>query len=467
MSEQYEQLLRGIPRYTSYPPATAFYEPATPSDLLAQAAAQFNPRDDLSFYIHIPFCRSLCYYCGCNKTVTRSNDLVNRYLAALKKEIEAKADLFKHQGRITQLHFGGGTPTFLSAEQIGDILYWVKSRFNLDFSQPGDYSIEVDPRTADRKKIFALAALGFNRISFGIQDINPHVQEAIHRIQPIEMNTRVIQAAKDAGFSSINLDILYGLPEQGLNDLANTVEQVIKWAPDRVALFPYAHLPKRFPSQRLIATNRLADTDLRTSMFEQAQVQLCNADFMQVGQDHFAKAHDTMAVAAQNNQLHRNFQGYTHVKADNVLAVGASAISSIGHVYAQNVVDAKAYIAALETEHGSCYRGYPLTQDDIIRSRVIGDLMCRGELHIQDIESAFDISFIEYFAEPLKRLEHYKTAGIVAIDSRMIKLMPDSVHLGRIVCATFDRYLSPEALNVTAAVAQEEVGRRNALKETS
>ncbi|MBI1889464.1 MAG: oxygen-independent coproporphyrinogen III oxidase [Burkholderiales bacterium] len=432
------------PRYTSYPTADRFTDAFTVEDY-RQAVARVRERgapSPLSLYLHIPFCNTVCYYCGCNKIVTKDRSKAEIYLGYLKREIDMQAELLAGMNHVEQLHFGGGTPTYLSDEQMDDLLLYLHRSFKFAPDEVGEYSIEVDPRTVTPERVHTLRRQGFNRISLGVQDFDPVVQKAVNRIQPEEQTFAVIEAAREAGFRSISIDLIYGLPKQNLVTMSQTIDKVIAANPDRLAIYNYAHLPHLFKPQRRIAEEDLPSADTKLDMLALCIKRLTEAGYVYIGMDHFAKPTDDLAVAQREGRLHRNFQGYsTHADAD-LVSCGVSAISAMGNTYSQNVKTLDEYYARLDAGELPISRGIKLGMDDILRRTIIQMLMCHFELSVDAVEDLFPISFHSYFASELEKLRAFEADGLVTVDQDRIFVPLKGRLLIRNICMVFDRYLS-------------------------
>lgn len=437
------RLKQSGPRYTSYPTADRFSGDFKPWDYLhAVASVRVQGIRPLSLYIHIPFCDTVCYYCACNKIATKDRNKAATYLAYLKREIEMQGKLFSGINQVEQLHFGGGTPTYLSDEQMDELLAHIRRWFKLAPDDIGEYSIEVDPRTVTPERIQNLRKQGFNRISLGVQDFDPEVQKAVNRIQPEQETLAIIQAARDAGFRSISIDLIYGLPRQNLLSMSQTLDKVIAASPDRIAIYNYAHLPHVFKPQRRINESELPGADAKLDMLHLCITRLTGAGYVYIGMDHFAKPGDSLAVAQQQGRLHRNFQGYsTHADAD-MIACGVSAISAVGTTYSQNEKTLDAYYERIAQGELPMAKGITLTMDDLIRRSVIQSLMCHFELSRSAIELSYPVSFNEYFAEELGRLQQFEADGLVRFDGDWICVTEKGRLLIRNISMVFDRYLS-------------------------
>ena len=442
-----KKLTLSAPRYTSYPTADRFREDFGYRDYL-QAVAALRMRDSsrpLSLYVHIPFCDTVCYYCACNKIVTKNRDKAATYLSYLKREIEIQGRLFAGMNHIEQLHFGGGTPTYLSDQQMDELMQHLRRWFQFAPDAQGEYAIEVDPRTVTRERVHSLRRQGFNRISLGVQDYDATVQAAVNRVQPEHETQAIIDAARDAQFRSVSIDLIYGLPRQDLHTMAATLAKVIQAGPDRIAVYNYAHLPHLFKPQRRIADADLPSADTRLAMLGLCIETLCAAGYVYIGMDHFARPGDELAIAQVQGRLHRNFQGYsTHADMD-LVACGVSAVSSVGATYSQNLKTLDDYYDALDRNELPVQRGIRLNMDDALRRTIIGMLMCQFELSIPAIEQAYPIVFDDYFAPELERLAALQADGLVELDEEWLCVTAKGRVLIRNVCMVFDRYLGAGA----------------------
>lgn len=432
------------PRYTSYPTADRFTGGFNRDDY-RQAVEGVRTKEDkrsLSLYLHIPFCNTVCYYCGCNKIVTKDRSKAVTYLHYLKREVEMQGRLFAGMNRIEQLHFGGGTPTYLSDEQMGDLMAHLRHWFDFAPDAVGEYSIEVDPRTVSRERIHVLRSQGFNRISLGVQDFDPDVQKAVNRIQPEEQTLAIIAAAREADFRSVSVDLIYGLPKQTLTTIDQTLSKVIAADPDRIAIYNYAHMPHLFKPQRRIAEDDLPNADIKLEMLFLCIRRLNEAGYVYIGMDHFAKPTDDLAIAQREGRLHRNFQGYsTHAEAD-LVSCGLSAISAVGPTYSQNVKTLDAYYDHLDKGELPVARGISLSTDDLLRRQLIQRLMCNFELSIDALEQAFDIDFATYFAPEMEQLQTMQQDGLITMDDEWLRVTLKGRLLIRNICMAFDLYLS-------------------------
>ncbi|MCL4134633.1 UNVERIFIED_CONTAM: hypothetical protein GTU68_042015 [Idotea baltica] len=411
------------PRYTSYPTADRFVEAFTPADtkryLGGRDIAHNGP---LSLYIHIPFCESLCYYCACNKKVTKEHEKGLPYVHNLLKEMRLIAASLKGDKRVSQMHWGGGTPTFLNTIEIRTLLDGLKEI--LDFSSNGEYSIEIDPRTVQANTLSDLAELGFNRLSLGVQDFSPDVQRAINRVQPVAQVQAVLDEARSLGFKSTNFDLIYGLPKQTVETYNQTLDTVLDMRPERIALYHYAHLPSRFKSQRLIPDSDLANSTIKQEIFELANERLDSAGYDYIGMDHFALPDDELAVANRSGRLHRNFQGYSTQPDCDVIGLGASAISRIGTCYSQNARNLKEYKNRIEHNSLATIRGIELSRDDVIRRAIIMAIMCQGVVDKGSIEIAHLVDFDQYFNTELQMLQRFVADNLVSLSANRIVVTP-------------------------------------------
>ena len=434
------------PRYTSYPTADRFVEAFTQSAYL-QALAQRHVGAStsglpLSLYVHIPFCESLCYFCACNKIITRHHDKADTYLRYLSREIDLHTAHLGSMPSVSQLHLGGGTPTFLSDEQLGALMHTLRRSFH--FVPGGDYAIEVDPRTVDAGRLAVLAGLGFNRLSFGVQDFDLEVQKAVHRIQPAEQVFALMDAARKLGFESINVDLIYGLPQQTPESFDRTLAQITTLRPDRVALYAYAHLPERFKPQRRIASAELPAASAKVAMLSRSLDAFDAAGYVYVGMDHFALPDDALAVAKRQGRLHRNFQGYSAQADGDLIALGVSAIGRVGATYSQNAKTLDEYYDHLDQGRVPVVRGLALSRDDLVRRAVIMALMCQGELQFEAIENAFLIDFKSYFATELGALGELVSQDLVFVTDSGVQVTAKGWFFVRAVAMVFDRYLQTD-----------------------
>lgn len=424
------------PRYTSYPTALSFDESFFDDDLIK--AVKTSPNSDLSLYIHIPFCHSLCYYCGCNKIVTRHHHKAAEYLAYLFTEISQRRNLFDRH-KVKQIHLGGGTPSFLSEQQIANLMGHLRNSFNI--AQEAQISIEIDPRNLQLEYIDHLASIGFNRISIGVQDIDSQVQKAINRVQSTEFVEDVVQRAKQNGFTSVNVDLIYGLPHQTPERFSKTLVKVVEMDVDRISLFSYAHLPQRFAAQRKLRDEWLPNAQQKLVLMQLAIEHFVKSGYHMVGMDHFAKKHDELAVAQQKGTLHRNFQGYTTNADCDLLGLGVSSISHIGACYSQNHKDLTSYYQSVEELGNGVHKGLKLTFDDQVRGYVIAKLMCNLRLDKNELTQLFDIDFDSYFAESLALLIPFIEDKLVENVNHHLKVNHRARLLIRNICMAFDSYI--------------------------
>ncbi len=424
------------PRYTSYPTALEFNEKFSQLDLIQ--AIEKSPNQELSLYVHIPFCHSLCYYCGCNKVVTRHRNKADTYLEFLAQEITSRAPLFKNY-TIKQLHLGGGTPSFLTHLQITKLINLLKEKFN--FSDQVEMSIEIDPREIEINLADHLYNLGFNRLSIGVQDIDKKVQETINRVQSTEFIEQFIAHSKRVGFKSINIDLIYGLPHQTIETFTRTLDKAKEMNVDRISLFSYAHMPSRFAAQRKLRDEWLPNINQKFALMRLAIENLCNYGYEFIGMDHFAKPNDELSIAQQNGTLHRNFQGYTTKGNCDLLGLGVSSISDIGNVYSQNVKDLKSYYHEIENNKHALDKGIILTQDDVIRGEVIRELMCNLFVDKQAISQKYNIEFNHYFKNELAMLSSFINDDLLVNNKNHIQINKKARLLVRNICMSFDIYM--------------------------
>ncbi len=431
------------PRYTSYPTAIQFDPSLQASDLVDCGQTTADTSTPLSLYVHIPFCAHVCYYCACNKVITRNRKKAQPYLDTLYQEMAQLSKWYSKDRIVEQLHWGGGTPTFISNEQMTELMQALRDNFNLLDDDSGDYSIEIDPREVDNETLQVLRTIGFNRISLGVQDVELKVQEAVNRVQPVEEVAAVLNEARRLGFRSINMDLIYGLPHQTLESFKKTLATIIELSPDRLSVFNYAHMPDRFRSQKHIHAEDLPSPETKLAILETTIAMLTNAGYVYIGMDHFAKPDDELAIAQRNNQLHRNFQGYTTHKECDLVAMGVSSISQIGDVYYQNQHDMRLYTDAVESDVHAINRGVTLSRDDRIRRAVITQLICHFDLNKDQIEADFDIRFDDYFAEELEEINQFAQDGLISLEKngREMHVTGSGRLLIRRICMTFDAYI--------------------------
>ena len=439
-----EKYNRPGPRYTSYPTAPVWKDDFGPADLESYFARADELQTPLSLYMHLPFCESLCLFCACNVSIQKDKSVAIPYLAALRREIEHVAERVSRKRQVIQFHWGGGTPTYLSPAQLEDLFAFTRERFS--FAPDAEIGLEVDPRVTSREHLETLRRLGFNRLSMGIQDFEPKVQQTIHRIQPYEMTRDLIAAARELGFVSLNIDLIYGLPHQTAESFRQTIAQALTLKPDRVAMFSYAHVPW-LKKQQGSFTSHLPEGREKFAIFRAGLEGFLGAGYVYIGMDHFALPGDELAVAQQNRTLHRNFQGYTTKAGADLYGMGVSAISSIGRAYAQNSREIPAYQASVKDRGIATMRGYRLSDDDEIRRAVIGRLLCHTVIFKREIERDFGIDFNEYFTAELDRLVEPCDEGLVTLGADEVRVSP----LGRIfirnIAMTFDRYLHEQQMD--------------------
>jgi oxygen-independent coproporphyrinogen III oxidase len=429
------------PRYTSYPTAPMFSSDFTDADLIAEideTNADGNA-SDISLYAHFPFCEKLCYFCGCNMRVTHDRTLIANYNEYLKREIAMIADRLSPNRKLSQMHWGGGTPSYLTPQEIADIGGFVRGRF--DFHDDVEASVEIDPRGLTSEHVGAFRLAGFNRMSMGVQDFNLDVQKAINRVQSEEMSRQTVDWAREAGFGSINLDLIYGLPHQTVESFADTVERVIDISPDRIAVFNYAHVPWLKKHQNLIKSEMLPSADDRLLILQQTIEKLTDAGYQYIGMDHFAKTTDELAIAQNNKTLYRNFQGYSTKAGCDVYAFGMSAISQFENIYAQNVKTVPEYFERIDEGRAATAVGYRMTVDDHIRKEVIMQMMCHLSIDKASVEQRFGISFDDYFAEDLPKLDEFVQEGLLEKTSSEIRVAGQGKLIVRNIAMCFDAYL--------------------------
>ena len=434
------------PRYTSYPTADRFVEAFGQDDyvlaLEQRRAGTVAKALPLSLYVHIPFCESLCYYCACNKISTKRHGRADLYLRYLGREIDLHTAHCGTGQVVSQLHLGGGSPTFLSDDGLRELMAVLRRSFTL--VPGGEYSIEVDPRTVNAERLAVLAELGFNRLSFGVQDFDAEVQKAVHRIQPAEQVFSLVDSARSLGFDSVNVDLIYGLPRQTPESFDRTLAQVAQLRPDRIALYAYAHLPERFKPQRRIVSAELPVASAKVAMLSRSLDAFLDAGYVYVGMDHFALPSDALAVAKRQGRLHRNFQGYSTQPDCDLIALGVSAIGRVGATYSQNAKTLEEYYDFLDQGRLPIVRGLALTRDDLVRRAVIMALMCQGEVLFESIEQGWLIDFRQYFAAELARLEEMAGQGLVRMNSDGVEVTPMGWFFVRGVAMVFDRYLQAD-----------------------
>ena len=430
------------PRYTSYPTALELHEGFGVREYRRHIDLSNARGGPLSLYFHIPFCDTVCFYCACSKIVTKNRKHTEPYLNNLCQEIALQAELFDKSRVVDQLHWGGGTPTFLSYQQMQQLMECTRRHFNLRDDDEGQYSIEVDPRETDDNTIAQLRQLGFNRISLGLQDFDPDVQKAVNRIQTERQTFAVLEAARKEGFRSTSIDLIYGLPLQSVETFSKTLDKILTAAPERFSVFNYAHLPQRFKTQRQINAEDMPSPNVKLAILQMVIQRLTEAGYIYIGMDHFAKPNDELAVAQREGKLYRNFQGYsTHSDCD-LIGLGITSIGRVGDAYIQNVKDLDTYDRLIEQGLLPVFKGVELDADDKLRRAVITQLICHFELAFDKIEQAFDIQFTEYFRTELEALEPMVTDGLLKLSGQGITVLPAGRLLIRNICMVFDRYMA-------------------------
>ncbi len=434
------------PRYTSYPTADRFVEAFGEADyvqaLRQRQSGTVGKQAPLSLYVHIPFCESLCYYCACNKIITKHKERAADYLHYLRKEVELHTEHLGRGQAVSQLHLGGGTPTFMSDGELHQLMAMLRQHF--DFVPGGEYSVEVDPRTVNEQRLAVLSELGFNRLSLGVQDFDPEVQKAVHRIQPAEQVFALVETSRRLGFESVNVDLIYGLPLQTPESFDRTLAQVNRLRPDRIALYAYAHLPERFKPQRRIHVGDLPSGADKVAMLSRSLDALTDAGYVYIGMDHFALPDDALAVAKRQGRLHRNFQGYSTQADCDLIALGVSSIGRIGSTYSQNAKTLEEYADLLDQGHFPVVRGLALTRDDLIRRSVIMALMCQGHLQYESLNLAWLIDCKTLFARELVQLEELQAQGLVQLSDTGIQVTAMGWFFVRGVAMVFDRYVQAD-----------------------
>jgi oxygen-independent coproporphyrinogen-3 oxidase len=431
------------PRYTSYPTAVQFHEGFAEREYEAAARASNASGRPLSLYFHLPFCDTVCFYCACNKVVTKDRDRAQPYLDRLYREIAMQGALFDRERPVEQLHWGGGTPTFINRAQMRELMDQTGRHFRLLEGDLGEYSIEIDPREADAETVALLRELGFNRMSLGVQDFDERVQRAVNRLQSEAQTVAVVEAARDEGFRSVSIDLIYGLPHQTVESFERTLKRVLEFAPDRLSVFNYAHLPELFKPQRRIAAEDLPAPEEKLEILQMCGQRLAEAGYVYIGMDHFAKPGDELAVAQRNGTLYRNFQGYsTHAHCD-LVGLGVTSIGMVGPTYGQNLRGLDDYYARIDAGGLPVFRGLQLSRDDQIRRDVITRLICHFALDFAQVGAAWGIDVRSYFEAEWPTLETMARDGLIALDDRGIEVSPGGRLLIRNVCMVFDAYLKP------------------------
>ncbi|MEA3315423.1 MAG: oxygen-independent coproporphyrinogen III oxidase [Campylobacterota bacterium] len=438
--KKFEKYSRPGPRYTSYPTAPEFNTSFTQNDLIDKYKSQSDERA-LSLYIHIPFCRSACYFCGCNVIFTSKEDKKVRYIEYLKKELKIISKNLNTKRTVTQMHFGGGTPTFLSPEQLKEVLDTIKEVFP-NFSDDAEISCEVDPRFFEQRHMDVLKEAGCNRLSFGVQDLDAKVQKTIHRIQPFETTQNVVNIAREAGIKSINIDLIYGLPHQTKETFAKTIRDIVKLDPDRLAVFNYAHVPWMMKTQRKFDETTFAPPSTKLEILKDTIEFFEESGYKTVGMDHFAKPEDELFKAIEKDELHRNFQGYTTKYGADLIGIGVTSIGDGDDYYVQNFKDLVTYENAIDNGELPIFKGYKLNDDDILRQYVIMELMANFTLDIKRVEKKFEINFKEYFKDALEKLKEFEDVELLKIDDEKITITQTGSMLIRNIAMPFDAYLN-------------------------
>lgn len=432
------------PRYTSYPTAVQFHEGFTVNDYRMQAAASNAPDKPLSLYFHLPFCDTVCYYCACNKVVTKDRSRAAPYLHRLHRELALQSQLFDGQRPVTQLHWGGGTPTFISHHEMTELMGVTREYFNLLDDDSGEYSIEIDPREVTDSTIILLRKLGFNRMSLGVQDFNPRVQQAVNRIQTEQETFSVLETARKQGFKSISIDLIYGLPFQTAASFEATLKKVLEVMPDRLSVFNYAHLPTLFKPQRRISEEDLPSPAVKLEILQQTIQQLTEAGYVFIGMDHFALPNDELAIAQRNGTLYRNFQGYATQAECDLIGLGITSVGKVGDSYSQNLKELEGYYERIDAGELPVFRGVALTEDDKLRRELITQLICHFSLSIAAVEEKYQLSFKDYFADVWQQLPAFQQDGLIEFDEKRIEILPAGRLLVRNICMLFDSYLAKQ-----------------------
>jgi oxygen-independent coproporphyrinogen-3 oxidase len=438
------------PRYTSYPTAVQFIEGFDANAYCRYTKASNNeliPKP-LSLYVHLPFCHSLCYYCGCTKKVTQHPEQGVRYLEFLDREIEMQGKLFDSDREVEQLHFGGGTPTFHTDEQMSALMNQLGRNFNLSEDDNREFSIEVDPRTVSNDRLAKLAEMGFNRISLGIQDIDPKVQQAVNRVQDPQTTLDMVEGSRKLGFNSVSVDLIYGLPYQTTDSFSDTIDTVVKVRPDRLAVYNYAHMPHIFRAQRLINASDIPSPEIKLELMELTIRRLTDAGYVYIGMDHFALPQDELSIARQEGHLQRNFQGYSTRNQCDIVGLGVSAIGRIGDCYAQNQKDISSWQTEVSEGRLPIWRGVSLTTEDRLRRGIIESIMCHGAVHFDEFEANFDIDFNDHFALELSNLLPLVDDGLLKKTEYGFRATPEGRLLLRAIAMIFDEYLQTRKSNI-------------------
>lgn len=431
------------PRYTSYPTAVQFTSDYNDEDY--QNWVKYSNENPipapLSLYLHIPFCDTICYYCGCSKVITKDKTKAAPYIKLLKQEIKLQGALFAQDREVIQIHWGGGTPTFLSDEEIKEIIECIRENFNVCADDHVEFGIEVDPRTVDQQRLQNLNTMGFNRISFGVQDFDPAVQEAVNRIQSTSEIKQHIDDARRFNYQSINIDLMYGLPKQTVESFSQTLDTTIELNPDRLAVYNYAHLPEMFKPQRRINEDELPSAEEKLNIMQLCIDKLQDAGYVYIGMDHFAKKSDSLVKAQLEGSLHRNFQGYSTNADCDMIAMGITAISRVGDNYSQNVRTIEEYESYLKQNRIPIFRGIELEADDVLRREIINNLMCNNYLDIKKLEKRWRFNFNTYFKSSLENLQQMSDDGLLEMSETKLTITTTGRLLARSICMQFDRYL--------------------------
>lgn len=443
-TERYRPYQVSGPRYTSYPSANHFHNGFGATDW-REAALASNEEPipaPLSVYVHVPFCSSPCFFCACNRIITRDPAMSDHYRVQLRREIALQAQLFDHDRRVKQIHFGGGTPTQLGCAGMAEVMHELEEHFQFAKASEREFGIEVDPRQTDKDMLEFLYGIGFNRISLGIQDFDPIVQQAVNRVQSEQATLELLDGARETGFTAINVDLICGLPHQTIEGFGRTLERVIKHRPDRIAMYSYAHMPEMFKAQRQIKSETLPDLEGKLALLHLADERLLEAGYIMIGLDHYALPDDPLAAALREGTLQRNFQGYsTHANSD-LIGLGVSAIGTIGDCYAQNSRNLVGYNAALDAGCLPVVRGFRLSADDRLRKEIIHTLMCTNEVRYEPLEARYGMEFSNYFADELERLQQLEQDGLVEISGQGFRLLPQGRPVMRVAAMVFDAYLA-------------------------
>jgi len=431
------------PRYTSYPTALQFHEGF---DAEAYRRHVQNSNDDLiprplSLYVHLPFCKELCYYCACNKKVTRNGQRAELYLQHLEKEIQMQGKLFDRDRQVIQLHFGGGTPTYHDDAQLRSVIEQLSESFLLSRSDHREFSIEIDPRTVNEERIAFLGDIGFNRVSMGVQDFDPAVQKAVNRLQDKDKTLKLVEAARKSGFNSVSVDLIYGLPLQSAKSFENTIDEVLSVRPDRLSVYNYAHLPHLFRAQRMINSEDVPPPEVRLQLLDSTISKLVEAGYVYIGMDHFALPDDELAIAMREGTLQRNFQGYSTCRETDLVGMGVSAIGKVGNSFVQNRKDIREWQAAIESGELPVWRGLSLSGEDRLRRAVISAIMCQGRVRFGEFERRYAIDFSDHFALELELLKPLQDDGLIELTDFGFDVTQTGLLLLRVIAMKFDEYL--------------------------